>query len=157
MALTMQPDAWIADWNDIIRNIIFKDDDLKELMMLPKNIKLITFIDRYFVRAGTSSVVLKDEDVRIVYSATSVGTLGETVSSNIISFDIYVKNEHLHNCCDDGMVFRTQMIALRLRQLLMKQRYNGVYRFFDPNEGDMNTSTIGYSRYNLTLSFIKLY
>jgi len=157
MSLTMQPDAWISDWNDILRNIIFKDDDLKELMMIPKGTNIVTFIDRYFIRAGTSSVVLKDEEVRIIYSATSVGTQTDKVSSNIISFDIYVKNDHLHDCCDDGLVFRTQMISQRLCQLLTQKRYNGVYRFYDPNDGDMNTSTIGYSRYNLTLSFTKVF
>ncbi len=157
MAQLMQQDAWISDWNDIVRNIIFKDDALRELMMLPKTATIIDFYEKYFIRTGTVSTVLKDETVRINYTMASISTLGERVGRNILSFDIYVKDKYQHNYSNDALTCRTELIALRLRQLLLGNRYNGVYRFYDPNEGDMNTSTIGYSRYNLTLSFTKVF
>lgn len=157
MAQLMQQDAWISDWNDIVRNIIFKDATLKELMMLPKTTTIIDFYEKYFIRTGTVSTVLKDETVRINYTMSSIVTLGERVGRNLLSFDIYVKDKYQHNYSHDALTCRTELIALRLRQLLLGNRYNGVYRFYDPNEGDMNTSTIGYARYNLTFSFTKIF
>lgn len=150
-------DAWIDDWNDIIRDKIFSDDVLKALMKIPDGTKIIEFIDRYFIRAGYTNKILSDEDVRIVYGTISTPTSVDGVTKNQISFDIYVKNEDLHNVGRDRLVMRTQLIAKRLIYLLTKERYSGVYRFYDPNEGDIGTSAIGYARYNLTLSYMKAY
>lgn len=150
-------DPWIEDWNDLIRNVIFKDDILKTLMNIPKGTNIIDFTDKYFIRAGYTNKILSDESVRIVYGIVGTPTNNPDITQNQISFDIYVKNEDLHNVGKDRLVNRTQLIAKRLFDLLTKQRYNGVYRFFSPYEGDMGTSAIGYSRYNASLSFIKTY
>ncbi len=34
-------DPWIDDWNTILREVIFADDVLKELMMIPYGTKII--------------------------------------------------------------------------------------------------------------------
>lgn len=155
--LDAMQDAWIGDWNDILRESIFADDVLKALMKLPDETKIIEFIDRYFIRAGYTNKILSDESVRIVYGSISVPTNISGVTKNQMSFDIYVKNEDLHNVGKDRLVMRTQLIAKRIIYLLTKERYIGAYRFYDPHEGDMGTSAIGYARYNVTLSYTKVH
>lgn len=150
--------SWIDDWNDIIRNVIFKDEELKSLMKLPANTNIITFIDKYFIRAGYTTEVLTNESVRIVYGTIARGdAMNPYVTRNEMSFDIYVKLEDLHNVERDRLVFRNHLIAKRLIDLLTNQRYLGVYRFTVEGEGDMGTSTIGYTRYNVTFGFMKTY
>lgn len=149
-------DSWIDDWNDVIRNVFFQDHVLRALMKLPSDISIIDFIDRYFIRAGYTNTILTDESVRIIYGTYAVPTNVSGVTKNQMSFDIYVKNEDLHNVGNDRLVMRTQLIARRIIYLLTKDRYNGAYRFYDPYEGDMGTSAIGYSRYNATLSYMRV-
>lgn len=150
-------DPWIDDWNDLLRTTIFGDGILKTLMKIPENTKIIEFIDRYFIKAGYTNKILSNEAVRIVFGTIAVPTNISGVTKNQISFDIYVKNEDLHNVGKDRLVMRTQLIAKRLIYLLTKERYNGVYRFYDPCEGDVGTSAIGYARYNVTLSYTRAY
>ena len=150
-------DPWIDDWNDIIRNYIYKDDVLKALMNIPAKTNIVEFTDRYFIEAGFTNKMLTDESVRIIYGMVGAPTGTPNVTRNQISFDIYVKNEELHNIGKDRLVKRTQLIARRLIDLLTQQKYNGVYRFFSPYEGDMGTSAIGYSRYNVSFSFMRTY
>lgn len=148
---------WINDWNDIIRHIIFSDKELMNLMKIPEKTSIIDFIDRYFIRAGFTNKILSNEDVRIVYGSTSSATNIDGVTSNVMNFDIYVKLENLHNVGVDRLVMRTQLIAQRLIYLLTRVRYNGVYRFYDPVEGDMGTSAVGYARYRVSLSYTRTY
>lgn len=148
---------WINDWNDIIRHIIFSDKELMSLMKIPEKTSIIDFIDRYFIRAGFTNKILSNEDVRIVYGSTSSATNIDGVTSNVMNFDIYVKLENLHNVGVDRLVMRTQLIAQRLIYLLTRVRYNGVYRFYDPVEGDMGTSAVGYARYRVSLSYTRTY
>ena len=148
---------WINDWNDLIRHVIFSDKELMNLMKIPEKTSIIDFIDRYFIRAGFTNKILSNEDVRIVYGSTSSATNIDGVTSNVMNFDIYVKLENLHNVGVDRLVMRTQLIAQRLIYLLTRVRYNGVYRFYDPVEGDMGTSAVGYARYRVSLSYTRTY
>lgn len=148
---------WINDWNDIIRHVIFSDKELMNLMKIPEKTSIIDFIDRYFIRSGFTNKILSNEDVRIVYGSTSSATNIDGVTSNVMNFDIYVKLENLHNVGVDRLVMRTQLIAQRLIYLLTRVRYNGVYRFYDPVEGDMGTSAVGYARYRVSLSYTRTY
>ena len=110
---------WIDDWNDILRDVIFADDELKRLMLIPENTNIITFIDKYFVRAGYTTKVLTNESVRIVYgNVHSTETRNPNVTRNEMSFDIYVKLDHIHNAENDRLVMRTHLIAKRLIDLL---------------------------------------
>lgn len=154
--------AWIDDWNDIIRNVIFKDEELKKLMKIPEGTKIMEFVDRYFVRAGYSTKVLTDEAVRIVYGDSfSMQTNSPLVTRNEMSFDIYVNLKDIHNVSNepgaDRLVMRTQLIAMRLVNLLTQKRYLGSYRFWVVGERDIGTSTVGYTRYNVTFSYMKSY
>ena len=150
--------VWIDDWNDIVRGVIFADDELKTLMKIPNGTNIITFIDRYFIRAGYSTKVLTDESVRIVYGTTRSGeTNNPMVTRNEISFDIYVNMNDIHNVDNDRLVMRTHRIADRLINLLTGKRYHGVYRFWVVGETELGTTTPGYTRYNLTLGYLKTY
>lgn len=155
--LNYHRDAWSDDWNAILRNIIFPDPVLMELMKVPEDTGIIEFIDRYFIQAGYTNKVLTDESVRIVFGSVGVPTNTPNVTRNVLSFDIYVKNEDLHNVGRDRLVMRTQLIARRLIELLTNKRYNGAYRFYDPHESNMGTSAIGYARYNVSMSYMKTY
>lgn len=150
--------AWIDDWNDILRNVIFKDETLKSLMKLPANTDILTFVDKYFIRAAYTTEVLTNESVRIVYGRIPRGYADNPmVTINELSFDIYVKNEDLHNVERDRLVFRTDLIAKRLIDLLTSHTHLGAYHFYVVGEGEMGTSTIGYTRYNVTFSYKKTY
>lgn len=148
---------WINDWNDIIRHVIFSDKELMNLMKIPEKTSIIDFIDRYFIRAGFTNKILSNEHVRIIYGSTSSATNIDGVTSNVMNFDIYVKLENLHNVGVDRLVMRTQLIAQRLIYLLTHVRYHGVYRFYDPVEGDMGTSAVGYARYRVSLGYTRTY
>lgn len=108
---------WIDDWNKIIREVIFADEELKTLMKLPENTDIISFIDKYFIRAGYTNKVLEDEHVRIIYADMQGSpTSTPNVMKKMMTFDIYVKTEDLHNVGRDRLVMRTQLIANRLLQ-----------------------------------------
>ncbi len=154
--------TWMNDWNTIIRTVIFPDNELKELMRIPENTNIITFIDKYFMRQGYSNTLLENEDVRIIYGdVISHETEVPNVKRNEMSFDIYVKYEHLHNVGNDRLQMRTQLIANRLITLLTKDgtsgKYLGGYRFWPKSDLDLGTRTTGYARYCVTFEYIKVY
>lgn len=141
---------WIDDWNTILREVIFADEELKSLMKLPEDIDIISFIDKYFIRAGYTNKVLEDEHVRIIYSdIQGSDTKVPNVMKKMMTFDIYVKTEDLHNVGNDRLVMRTQLIANRLLTLLTSERYmrDTGYRFWIAGDWDQGTRTIGYGRY----------
>ena len=138
--------------------MIFPDPELKTLMMIPDRTTIITFIDKYFLRTSTVSKPLVDEDVRIVYGNYGTGLAGAPkVLKQEISFDIYVKDKHLHNIGTDRLVFRTEEIASRLIYLLTKTdpKLLGGYHFRCVGQSDMSTTTIGYVRYNVTFMYTR--
>ena len=107
-------EVWDNEWNKIIREVIFADEELKTLMKLPENTDIITFIDRYFIRAGYTGKVLNDEHVRVIYAEVQGSdTRVPNVMRKMMTFDIYVKLEDLHNVGNDRLVMRTKLIANR--------------------------------------------
>lgn len=152
--------GWINAWNKIIRQVIFKDYELKQLMKLPPKTGIIQFIDRYFIRAGYTNALLTDEVCRIVYAdVQGHDTEVSNVKKNMMTFDIYVKTEELHNIGDDRLQFRTHLIAERLFKLLTQDRYIAEtgYRFWPAGDWDLGTRTVGYARYTLALYYMKVY
>lgn len=150
--------SWIDDWNNIIRTVIFPDQELRTLMNLPSDIKIIDFIDNYFIRAGYTGKLLTNQSVRIVYGSYPVGpTENPNVTVDMMSFDIYVKQEDLHNVSNDRLVFRNQKIAERLHYLLMRQKRLYSYKFWFQSEGDLGTSMMGYTRYNISFKYKRVY
>lgn len=152
--------GWINAWNKIIREVIWPDHELKVLMKMPPKTGIIQFIDRYFIRAGYTNTLLTDEVCRIVYADVQ-GSQTEVpnVKRNMMTFDIYVKQEELHNFGEDRLVLRTQMIAARLKELLTQERYlKGTgYRFWVAGDWDLGTRTTGYARYTIAFYYMKVY
>lgn len=152
--------GWINAWNQIIREVIFRDYDLKRLMRVPPKTGIIQFTDRYFVRAGFTNKLLTDEVCRIVYAdVQGHDTEVPNVKKNMMTFDIYVKNEEMRNVGDDGLQMRTHLIAERLYRLLTKHRYlaRTGYRFWIAGDWDLGTRTAGYSRYTIAFYYMKVY
>lgn len=153
--------GWIKSWNKIIREIIWHDYDLKALMKLPPRTGVLQFCDRYFIRAGYTNKLLTDEVCRIIYSDTAgIDTTVPNVKRNIITFDIFVKQEEMHNIGDDRLISRADLISERLYHLLTQERYLAEtgYRFW-PATGqlDLGTRTTGYARTTLSFYYMKVY
>lgn len=152
--------SWINEWNKIIRTVFWKDAELKQLMELPANTNILQFCNRYFIHAGYANELLTDEKCRIVYSnAEGSDTSVPNVRRNMITFDIYVKEEELHNATNDRLMLRTHLIAERLDKLLTKERYvaDTGYRFWTAGDWDLGTRTVGYARYTIAFYFMKVY
>lgn len=152
--------GWINAWNKIIREVIWKDHELKTLMKIPAKTGIIQFIDRYFIRAGYTNKLLSDEVCRIVYAdVQGSDTNVPNVKRNMMTFDIYVKQDELHNVGDDRLQFRTHLIAARLNKLLTQERYlkDTGYRFWIAGDWDLGTRTIGYARYTIAFYYMKVY
>ena len=156
----MSSNIWSKEWNDIIRYVLFQDEELKRLMKLPDNISIIDFIDNYFIRGGSANKVLSNQSVRITYGNVNTTELGNTpyMTDDTLCFEIYVKQDQMHNVSDDRLEMRTVAIADRLKYLLTKDRYvlDGLYRFRVVAENDMATSTIGYCRYSIAFKYLKV-
>lgn len=154
------PSAWITEWNTILRKVIFKDAKLKELMIIPDGTDIITFFDKYFIRAGYANTLVEHEDVRIIYGVTgNDNTAVPDVKENTLNFDIYVKTEHLHNADRDRLMYRTVLIADRLKELLKLNDFvnNTGYKFRLAGEGELGTRTVGYGRYGISFNFMRVY
>ena len=152
--------GWLKAWNTIIRKIIWKDDELKQLMKIPSGTNIIQFCNRYFVRAGFSNDLLTDEVCRIIYSDIQGNdTSVPNVRKNMITFDIYVKQEELHNVGNDRLMARCDLIAERLYKLLLQERYlaDTGYRFWIAGAWDLGTRTVGYSRKTIAFYYMMVY
>ena len=154
------PSAWITEWNTIMRKVIYADKQLKELMLLPEGTDIMTFIDKYFIRASYTNDLVENEKVRIVYGfINNDDTDVPDVKRNLLNFDIYVKKECLHNVGVDRLLYRTTLIADRLKELLKKNEFiEGTgYKFRINTEGELGTRTIGYTRYGIRFNFMRVY
>lgn len=152
--------GWMQAWNTILRKVIFQDVILKRLMKVPTNIKIIPFTNNYFVRAGYTNKVLTDEVCRVIYAdVQGSDTRVPNVKRNMMTFDIYVRQDELHTAGDDALIFRTHLIAERLNKLLTSERYllDTGYRFWIAGDWDLGTRTTGYARYTIAFYYMKVY
>ena len=153
--------GWTNAWNTIIRQVIWPDHELKVLMKMPPKTGILQFNDRYFIRAGYSNKLLTDEVCRIVYADTiNIDTDVPNVKKNMMTFDIFVKQEEMRNIGDDRLVTRLDLIAERIYKLLTKDRYlaDTGYRFWLANgDLDLGTRTVGYSRRTIAFYYMKVH
>lgn len=149
--------SWINEWNDIIRDVIFPDPILRDLMMIPDGFSIMEFQDKRFVRALYTDAIIINEPVRIIYGSFQPKELSKYVSNHIMSFDIFVQNEHKHDAGDDRLMLRAELIAFRLNQLLghrvVTKKGPTAYDFSCIGESTMGSATIGYSRYNISFTY----
>lgn len=149
---------WSDAWNDIIRYVIYPNEQLKQLMNVPKGTSIVDFIDKYFIRAGYTNTVLTNQSVRVIYADTMIGDTGNpNVTRNEMSFDIYVKLDDIHNVGKDRLRLRTNLIAAKLVQLLTKEKILYGYRFRVSGETDIGTSAIGYARHHIIFNYMRTY
>ena len=149
---------WDAAWNDVIRYVIYPDTELKNLMMIPAGTDIVTFVDKYFIKSGLVNEVLKDENVRIIYKDTPLGVAGnENVINVEFDFDIYVRTTNLRNATKDRLMLRTDLIASRLRYLLVNNPNLSVFSFRCIGDESVGSKAIGYSCHNLAFVYKRTY
>lgn len=146
--------TWQDNWNNVIRNVIFPDKRLKELMMVPERTDIIEFQKRYFIRDGSTDELLTNEKVRIVYhDDQGFDTWSKNVFGKYKSFDIYVKEDAEHTADLDRLRSRQVMIAERIKYLLLRSRNCQNLHFQYEDEYDLWTKTVGYKLYRLTFFY----
>ena len=148
--------TWDDNWNNVIRNVLWTDQKLKELMMIPENADIREFRDRYFIRDGSTDELLTNEKVRIVWhdDAVSRGLGSKQVHGNFKTFDIYVNKDEEFTATNDRLKSRKVMIAERIKYLLLRKRNCQNLRFNYEDEYDSWTKTVGYVLYKLTFFYI---
>jgi hypothetical protein len=113
------------------------------------------FIAEYFVEDAMSDVLVKKQDVMIVYYGEKGDEIGSpNVVRKILSFDIYVRKERLHDCDADRMRQRTKMIAQILREVLTDRKHvqNMQFRYMD--DYALGSKVVGYVRHHITFSYV---
>ena len=148
--------TWKDNWNDIIRYILFQDECLKELMLVPSRVDIIGFIEKYFIENTSGDEILTDEKDRVIYYDEEGTKTGNKDVKNVNkAFDIYVKEDALHNADRDRLKNRYDLIAERLRYLLTKDTYVYGMRFKYEDAYNLWTKTPGYKRYHVVFSYKK--
>lgn len=70
--------TWKDNLNDVVRDVIFADQELMDYMLIPEDDRgnIIKFIDKYFIRDPAPDELVTSEQVRICYgdlAGTSMG------------------------------------------------------------------------------------
>lgn len=116
--------TWKDNLNDVTRDVIFADEELLDLMMIPEEDRedIIKFINQYYIRDPAPDEILTTEDVRICWGEQEGKSIGKYVLKKNIFFDVYVKNTHLHDVGNDLLISRADKICQRMKELLTDQK-----------------------------------
>ena len=146
--------TWQDNWNNVVRNVLFRDEKLKELMLVPEGTDIMVFQKKYFIRDGSTDELLTNEKVRVVaYDAEGLSTWNKNVRVKYKNFDIFVSEDIEHTADVDRLKSRQVLIAERIKYLLMRQRVCENLRFEYEDEYDLWTKTVGYKLYRLTVFY----
>lgn len=146
--------TWDDDWNEVIRTVFFKDEELKKLMLIPEKTTIVQFITKYFMQDASIDALLTTEDVRVNhYDTRGYDTGNKNVIRKQKEFDIYVKESDLYNATNDRIKSRAMLIAERIKYLLLRQSYICGLHFDFRDEYDLWTKTVGYQRYHLVFAY----
>lgn len=149
--------SWNDRWNDVIRDVIFPNVELLDLMCIPNDENtrsdIINFIDKYFVKDVASDELVTTEMVRVCYSQAQGRAIGKNVVQKMLNFDIYVQDNVLHTVGDDLLVSRDEAIAQKLQELLTDNRYVCNLRFSFVDSYSLYTKLVGYHRYRIVFSY----
>lgn len=148
--------TWNDNWNNVIRNVLWPDAVLRELMLIPAGTDLMKFQDKYFIRDGSTDELLTTEKVRIVWhdDKLSRGLGNPNVFGHFKTFDIYVSEDVEHTATNDRLQSRQVLIAERIKYLLLRQHNCQNLHFEYEDEFDNWTKTVGYKLYKLTFFYI---
>ena len=153
MRYSLKEKTWRDHWSDTIR-MIFKDAQMRQQMLLPEDVTILQFIDKYFIESMSPEEILTDEKVRISYYDEEGSDFGNpNVKGRYRRFDIYVKNDVLHSATKDKLQYRTHLIAERLKYLLLKDEYVCHIHYEFGNDYDLWTKMIGYQRYHIYFAY----
>lgn len=155
MSYTEKQRTWKDNWNNVIRDVLFPDQKLKDLMLLPDDCTILQFINKYFIESESSDEIVTDEAVRIIYyDSRGRDTGNKNVRLRYKEFDIYVKKDVLHNATNDRLQCRYDLIAERIKYLLLKEK-NICHLSFAREEDGYNlfTKLIGYERFHFSFSY----
>lgn len=147
--------TWADNINNVIRDVIFPDQELKDLMMIPEadNSDIIAFIQKYFIRDPSPDELLTNQDVRICYGDMAGTPIGKYAVRKNMFFDIYVKQEHEHDVDNDVLKYRSDVLCSKLRELLTDQKYVCHIAFNYVDDYILFTKTIGYTRHRILFSY----
>ena len=146
--------TWQDNWNNVVREVIFPDAKLKELMLVPEDADIVKFTEKYFIRDGSTDELLTNEKVRVVHhDAQGFDVFNPNVRGKFHEFDIYVSEDVEHTATTDWLKSRQVLVAERLKYLLLRKRNCQNIRFRYEDEFDMWTKTVGYKMYRLTLYY----
>lgn len=146
--------TWQDNWNNVVRNVLFPDDKLKELMMVPTGTDIVTFQKKYFIRDGSTDELLTTEKVRIVtHDDPGSWTFNKGVNVKYKCFDIYCSEDVEHTADVDRLKSRQVLVAERIKYLLLRQKVCEHIHFEYEDEYDLWTKTVGYKLYRLTFFY----
>lgn len=98
--------TWDDNWNDILRTVIFQDEELKELMLIPARDKsdIMKFVSEYFVEDPMPDELVTDQKVRVIYyESDGVGMNVPGMSIRFLEFDIFVHDSVLRTATRDRL------------------------------------------------------
>ena len=113
---------------------------------------IVKFIDKYFVRNPAPDELITNEDVRICYGELAGRPIGKQMINKMLFFDIYVKNDHLHDVGNDMLVFRTDTICQKMKEMLTDKKQVCKIDFRYEDDYDLYTKMIGYTRHRIVFS-----
>ena len=123
-------------------------------MMLPEDTTIIQFIEKYFIKDASPDEIIFNEPVRIAhYDSQGNDTGNKNVRKKYKEFDIYVKDTALHTASNDRLKSRCNLIAERIKYLLLKDTNVCGLRFAYVDDYDLWTKVMGYKRYRITFSY----
>lgn len=146
--------TWQDNWNNVVRNVLFTDDRLKELMLVPEGTDIMTFQKKYFIRDGSTDELLTNEKVRVVtHDDPGSATWNRGVRLKYKMFDIFVSEDIEHTAETDRLKSRQVLIAERIKYLLLRQWDCEHLHFQYEDEYDLWTKTVGYKEYRITFFY----
>lgn len=147
--------SWSMRWDDVLRDVLFPDEELAEYMMIPPNTTIVTWINKYFVDATICTDIVTDEDVRVLWwEEQPQKTNNPLVRNRRLCFDIYVKTEHIKDATNDLLRSRARMISQKLQEILTFKDTVGQVAFKYVDDYDLGTKMVGYVRHRLVLSYL---
>ena len=146
--------TWQDNMNNVTRNVLFPDEKLKELMLVPAGTDILKFCDKYFIRDGSTDELLTNEKVRIVHrDVEGMDLYNPNVKGKYHQFDIFVSEDVEHTADRDRLRSRQVMIAERIKYLLLRRKVCEQITFQYEDEYDLWTKTVGYKLYRLTFFY----
>ena len=146
--------TWADNWNNVVRCVLFRDEKLRSLMLIPEDASIVDFISRYFIEDANPDELLTKEKVRIIcYDSEGPELRNPHVKLYYKEMDVYVKDDVLYNATNDRLQRRYRLIGDRIKYLLLRQKNIQNLSFYFESEYNLWTKVVGYKRYHLTFSY----